>query len=332
MVTMKLFRSFPPALFAFAALGNTSLVARADENNDTIANMVADLPTLLDTIDLLVPPVKNLPPPPAPPASSQRDEPTVSPSSQPTMLDFSVQEANFRHTFQVLRPITEFNDDYVILFQALFEHYTKYYAPISDAAEVEDKITTHCTIARQYYVDLRRQLRNKGGELERKRHLKEDGPLLAIDYTMRYESMHYDVMDYPRLFQNWTAHHLDGILDQMEFLEFGVLNVKVPRRIVVSTSSPTIAPVSSTNPSASTSTSSPTTVSTPNEKEPTSSFPISIIISLAFGIPFCLVGLSIGLYCGYYKKKPTIFPKRENVVESNTKEEMGTFPEKETIS
>jgi len=122
---MKLFRSFSQTLFAFATLVNTASVARVDENNDIIANMVADLPTLLDTIDLLVPPMKNLPPPSAPHTSTQRDELTVSPSSQPTMLELSVQETKFRHRFQVLRPTTEFNDDYVILFQALFEHYTK---------------------------------------------------------------------------------------------------------------------------------------------------------------------------------------------------------------
>jgi len=170
-------------------------------------------------------------------------------------------------------------------------------------------------------VDLRRQLRNKGGERERERHLQEDGPLLVIDYTMRYESMHNDVTDYPKLFQNWTAHHLDGILDQMEFLVFGVLNVQVPTRIVLSgtTSSPIIAPGSSTNPSTATPTSSPTIVSTPNEKEPTSSFPISIIISLAFGIPFCLVSLLISLYCGYYKMKPTIFSEKEVLEEIEQK-------------
>mmetsp|Transcript_18947 Transcript_18947/g.47013 ORF Transcript_18947/g.47013 Transcript_18947/m.47013 type:complete len:133 (+) Transcript_18947:443-841(+) len=59
---------------------------------------------------------------------------------------------------------------------------------------------------------------------------------------MAYESQHYDVTEYPKLFQNWTANNLDHVLDQFQLLKFHVSSVDAPKLIFLSTLEPPCQP------------------------------------------------------------------------------------------
>merc|ERR1719428_2525521 len=91
---------------------------------------------------------------------------------------------------------------------------------------------------------------------------------------MTYSSQHYNVSTYPKLFQDWTNSNLAVVLEQMNFLKFNVTAIETAKRIVVSTQSPTISPVPSTEP-----TEFPTISLLPTSKveEPTTTTPYKTI-------------------------------------------------------
>ena len=151
----------------------------------------------------------------------------------------SRKETMFCQVFEV-RNDREFADEELELFQDLLEQYTLYFSPLS-MPEVESKITTDCTVHRQ-------TLLTKDDD---RRRLEETKPKtqLRVDFTMRYESMYYDVTEYPRLFQNWTSKNLHIVLEQMKFLNMdNIKDVGTPKRIVLypptsaPTTNPTISP------------------------------------------------------------------------------------------
>ena len=77
----------------------------------------------------------------------------------------------------------------------------------------------------------------------------EDAPRrLKVDCTMKYESRYYNVTNYPKLFQNWTNNSLNAVKDKLVIARMNVTEVKIPKRIVVSTPSPTLSPAPSMTP------------------------------------------------------------------------------------
>ena len=251
---------------------------------------------------------------------------TPAPTSQPTMMNPSLKETKFRQEFQVGNN-REFNGDEVSLFQTIYQRYTVDFSELS-ASEVEDKITTICTVDKQtiLFSARERQLQNdiawstylRPWRRRRERRLEdqtvpEETNTLNVDYTMSYKSRHYDVTEYPKLFQNWTTNNLDVVLEQMQFLNFDVISVDIPKRIVVSTPSPTVSPAPSAAPSyAPTITPLPTANST-NKPTPTDA-PTSPVVAQGFGsFNIIIIAVSViiaisiiatGLFL-YYRKRRT---------------------------
>ena len=173
------------------------------------------------------------------------DETTTSaPTAMPTKKPYkSRKETMFRQEFKVDHD-KEFSNHEVKAFEELHQQYTVYFSPLSPA-EVEKTIKTVCTFHRQSLEtngDDRRLLR-----LRSQRNLETmSQQSLYVDFTMTYESTHYNVTEYPKLFQNWSANNLDVMLDQMRFMDIDVQSVDIPRRIVVSTPAPSATPSTST--------------------------------------------------------------------------------------
>jgi len=232
-----------------------------------------------------------------------------------------LKETKFRQEFQVGNN-REFNEDELSLFQTIYQRYTVDFAPIP-ASEVEEKITTVCTVDKQTFLfsARHRQLQNENGWVSylrrRLRRLDQEAILeetdtLNVDYTMSYESRHYNVTEYPKLFQNWTTNNLNVVLEQMQFLNFDVVSVDVPKRIVVSTPAPTISAEPSASPTIKPS-SSPrptsesiapavlTAVPTIDPEQGFGSFNIIIIaVSLTIAISIIIIGVFL-----YYRKRNT---------------------------
>jgi len=150
-------------------------------------------------------------------------------TSPPTEMPFttepylSLKETMFRQEFLVGK---EFTDREIKAFEELHQQYTVYFSPLSPA-EVEQTITTICTVHRQS-LEGERMLRGSG------RSLTTETERLSVDFVMTYESTRYNVTEYPKLFQEWSAENLDVMLDQMRFLKIDVTGVEVPKRIVIS--------------------------------------------------------------------------------------------------
>ncbi len=168
------------------------------------------------------------------------EETTSAPTAMPTKKPYkSLKETMFRQEFKVNHS-KEFTNHEVKAFEELHQQYTVYFSPLSPA-EVEKTIKTVCTVNRQSLEsndDDRRSLR-RGAERSLEMLAQES---LYLDFTMTYESTHYNVTEYPKLFQNWSANNLDVVLDQMRFMEIDVQSVDIPRRIVISTRPPSVTP------------------------------------------------------------------------------------------
>merc|ERR1719343_417085 len=166
----------------------------------------------------------------------------------PKSQQASRKEAMFRQQFTVQNN-REFADEELELFEDLLEQYTLYFAPLSPI-EVETKVTTDCTVHRQYLLNQGdRKLDSSSTNMLRhgnkRRELQDQSPTtLQVDFSMTYESMHYNVTEYPKLFQNWMSNNGNVVVEQMQFLSMDVVSVDRPRRIVVMTPEPTSPPTS----------------------------------------------------------------------------------------
>jgi len=144
----------------------------------------------------------------------------------------------FRQEFLV-GAATEFDNDDVHILEMLYQQNTVEYSPDYDASS---RIKTTCVINRQSIYTVDPDLVDE-----------TEDHLLLVDYTMRFESSYYNVATYPQLFQNWTNSNLDTLLMQMQSLGLDVTTLDRPKRIIVSTPSPstvpTIVPVNSPTPS-----------------------------------------------------------------------------------
>ena len=292
-------------------------------------NTPTSKPTQVPTTSPSISPMPTIAPSGQPSFSpSESFQPTTpAPSAQPTMAIPSLKETKFRQEFQVGNS-RQFTEEELIFFQSLYQRYTVDFAPIP-ASEVEEKITTICKVDKQtiLFSSRKRELESDGGwslRRLRRRKLQDEVELqetntLNVDYTMSYESMHYNVTQYPKLFQNWTTNNLDVVLDQMQFLKFDIVSVDIPKRIVVSTPSPTVSPAPSSTPTASptvtpqpsmTSTEESATLAPSVEEKGFESFNI-IIISVSLIIAVAII--AIGLFL-YYRKRRT---KREDTFGPN---------------
>lgn len=248
---------------------------------------------------------------------------TPEPSAQPTMEKPMLKETKFRQEFQVGNS-REFNDDELSLFQTLYQRYTVDFAPIPES-EVESKITTVCTVDKQTFLfsARHRQLQNDNGWVSYLRRrlrrldqevILEETDTLNVDYTMSYESRHYNVTEYPKLFQNWTTNNLNVVLEQMQFLNFDVVSVDVPKRIVVSTPAPTISmepsesptmePTSTLRPTVSSVTAAPALTAGPTPIDPEQGFGSFNIIIIAVSLTIAITIIVIGVFL-YYRKRNT---------------------------
>ncbi len=247
---------------------------------------------------------------------------TPEPSAQPTMEKPMLKETKFRQEFQVGNS-REFNEDELSLFQTIYQRYTVDFAPIP-ASEVEEKITTVCTVDKQTFLfsARQRQLQNENGWVSYLRRrlrrldqeaIVEETDTLNVDYTMSYESKHYNVTEYPKLFQNWTTNNLNVVLEQMQFLNFDVVSVDVPKRIVVSTPAPSISPEPSASPTIEptitvrptvTLSKPPALTAGPATTVPEQGFASFNIIIIAVSLTIAIAIIVIGVFL-YYRKRNT---------------------------
>lgn len=157
-----------------------------------------------------------------------RSETAPGPSPAPSLQEVSKQKTMFRQEFRL--GSNELDVDELILFERLYEGYTVDFSPLPDS-EVESKITTTCEV---------RHLSSRFEE-------QDDQIVQIVDFTMTYESRHYDVKEYPKLFQNWITNNADVVLTQLNWL--GMMRVEEVgslKRIVISS---TIAPSTAPSPS-----------------------------------------------------------------------------------
>jgi len=260
-------------------------------------------------------------------------KPTPVPTGQPSWAEPSSKETKFRQEFEVGNG-REFNTGELNLFKVLYQRYTINFAPISES-EVELKIITECTIDKQTFLFEAGERKlgfndTNSSAIPKVRGLEDAPSRLNVDYTMKYESRYYNVTNYPKLFQNWTTNNLDEVKTQMQVLGMNVTEVKIPKRIVVSTPSPTTSPapsmtptirpsisaapspVSTENPSAFRGTDPPVTT-TEGFKDPGSSSNI-IIISVSSIIALTIILIGIFLYCKKHR--------------ANLQDDFGTNPSK----
>jgi len=250
--------------------------------------------------------------------------PTEHPTIQPTWLEASSKESKFRQEFKVGNG-REFNDDEIGFLQVIYKQLTEDFAPLT-ASEVESKITTICTVDRQEFlieVGGRRLQGDTGSDatpqlLRRRGRRLQDAPnnpnvrTINVDYTMKYESKHYNVTQYPKLFQNWTNSNLDKILEALTTLKMNVTEVDGARRIVVSTPapsysvfpsakptvSPTITPVPSSLTEAPIDTSDTIMTGDDDPKNNVSLNIIIIAVSLIIAFSIIVIGVFV-----YYRKR-----------------------------
>lgn len=232
-----------------------------------------------------------------------------------------LKETKFRQEFQVGNG-REFNDDELSLFQTLYQRYTVDFAPIP-ASEVEEKITTVCTVDKQTFLftNRKRRLQKDKGLISYLRRglrgledvtVEQETDTLNVDYTMSYESRHYNVTEYPKLFQNWTTNNLNVVLEQMQFLNFDVVSVNVPRRILVRTPAPTISVAPSEAPTLAPTTSPrPSNLATeefiptlePTEVGAGNGFGQFNIIIISVSLIIAVAIIAIGLFLFYRKRR-----------------------------
>ncbi len=180
------------------------------------------------------------------PAASSNDqqENTTSSRNEELLPNASRVETTFRLEFKShnSQQLTTMDLE---LFEDLLEQYTVYSSPLP-MDEVESKITSTCTVVKQVILlqDDNRRLRTKNQRQEKEDRFLQSSVLaiVQVDFTIAYESMYYDVTDYPKLFQDWTSSNLDVLLGQLQFLNFDITSVNAPLRISRFSSTPTMAP------------------------------------------------------------------------------------------
>lgn len=160
------------------------------------------------------------------PFSATNDDEKLTTSKLPNP---SRTETRFRQDIKISNP-RELTREEIELFEDLLRHYTVYFSPLS-IDEVESRISSKCTVYRQVLrmeeVHLQHWVINT----------------VQLDFILTYESLYYDVADYPKLFQDWTSNNLDVLLDQLQFLNLDITSVDSPRSILPS-SIPTLPPTS----------------------------------------------------------------------------------------
>ena len=194
----------------------------------------------------------------------------------------SLKETMFRQEFLVGK---EFTDREIKAFEELHQQYTVYFSPLSPA-EVEQTITTICTVHRQS-LEGERMLRGSG------RSLTTETQRLSVDFVMTYESTRYNVTEYPKLFQEWSAENLDVMLDQMRFLKIDVTGVEVPKRIVIST--PTEPPREKLSTIATTTDNTDTTIVVVQQTKWSVAAIVVFSIALLLAIATMVVGINVFL-------------------------------------
>jgi len=200
-----------------------------------------------DTIEVTLPVGVNLNDPDAPEIineliagdPSSRSEIASVPTPPPSLPEVSKQKTKFRQEFRVESQLgKEFHKDELDLFKALYQRYTVDFSSLAES-EVESKITTTCEVRNQYFRyedpgDRRRLVESP----QLRRRLQDDQLVIMVDFSMTYESRHYDVTEYPKLFQNWINNNANFVLTQLQTLGLRVLEVGSLKRIVISSSTP----------------------------------------------------------------------------------------------
>eukprot|EP00531_Pseudo-nitzschia_arenysensis_P002412 CAMPEP_0116141756 /NCGR_PEP_ID=MMETSP0329-20121206/14547_1 /TAXON_ID=697910 /ORGANISM="Pseudo-nitzschia arenysensis, Strain B593" /LENGTH=300 /DNA_ID=CAMNT_0003636951 /DNA_START=1 /DNA_END=903 /DNA_ORIENTATION=+ len=130
----------------------------------------------------------------------------------------SLIEAKFRQEFQLSNG-RKFSKDETVLLQILYRRLTVDFTQ-APAANIEEKISTTCTIENQTIASKRFQ--DEFGSS------RPGMRILSLEYTMRYESKYYNMKHYPRKFLSWMTNNLDMVLSRMQILGINVEKVYVP--------------------------------------------------------------------------------------------------------
>lgn len=220
-----------------------------------VASVVAADDDELETIEVLLPSVVSLEDPHSPITSS--GSPMMAPTMAPTTPRLRTNNPTWEKPIRVETLFRQkvhvhinrvFDDDELNLLQALYKHNTKRFSPLS-LSETDADIFTDCIINRQHLAPA----------------VQETNASIELDFTMAYESKHYDVAEYPKLFQNWTINNLELVLEQSYYFNLGIVSFDVPKRIVIVTPEPSMSVFSS----GSTSTTDPAILPTPVSNPPT---------------------------------------------------------------
>lgn len=240
LAVVLLLAAMPPVVRAQEQIDTTSATATSPSNshakkleeidiflppgpqNDEISDLVDEMPNFNDELDeihftedtassneeSLSPKPTSLTMPSITPVDTPKAD---TPSSR-----FNSMETRFRQEFEIgterIGRGREFNDDEINLLQSIYEGYTVDFL-VPNEIEAPSNVTTTCTVERQ--------------------NLLCDSTRLSVDFTMKYESSYYNVLQYPKLFHTWINLNLNTMLEQMQDFDINVSQVDIAKRIVV---------------------------------------------------------------------------------------------------
>jgi hypothetical protein len=242
--------------------------------------------------------------------------PSASPTVRPTFDDVMVQDARFRQKF-IIGNGRVFTEAEILLFQGLYTSYTTNFA--NPTAVAEGLILTTCEVdAQEGLVERRLRYRQqKNSRVHDARTVSrvlQSEPIeaLNVDFTMRYESRHFNVTSYPILFQGWVNVNLETVTVQMQLLQLNVTDALPASRIIIRTPAPSISTAPSDTPSfyptqsilpSSLPTAGPSispTAFVPPTSPPTvpssGSNPI-VVITVSILVGFAIVAIGLLIYC-----------------------------------
>jgi len=185
----------------------------------------------------------------------------------------SCRSTEFRQEFLVGNG-RQFTAEELERFETVYQRLTPEFSPDLDS---NTKVTSICEVTRQ---------------VTRHSSLLEEIRVVGLYYTMTYESFHYNVTNYPMLFQNWTMNNLDTVLLKLQTVSLNVTGMFVPKRPLIlkdpsttelncpaTSASPTLSPTTSLSPT------SPTTLEPTSDK----SKPYNMYLCVALPVAIILM-------------------------------------------